>query len=870
MAAILDRTRVMFAEGVPAIDITTARCKAIVAVVCEFMEEAIAPFSDDVVSELRKGTAIVAVGGTGRGELCPASDVDLLFLDGGTASAPFRDAVSRCVQALYDARLQVGQSLRTIAECVTLAREEPEVATSLVEARHLWGSEKLVDQLQRSFAKTVVKKRQRAFILDCLTARVEEGPQSQELEPDVKNSRGGLRDLHLLRWLGFALTGRPELESLLKANLLTAEEVQTLRDAREFLTRIRIDLHLRADREQDRLTRDEQLRITRDRGIEESPTQRAVERLMQEYFQHSTNISRITRRFANRHRPRSMGRAARNLLVGHRADRYLRVHPDEVDTPARHLSKVCSSVESILRMYRLAALSDLAPSPRLMEGVSDAVPRLPADVSRESAQLFMDILGCPNSLPAILREMADNRLLDLLIPDFTHARCLMQFNQYHHYTVDEHTLRTIEVVTSYEQEDSPVGAAYRALKHKELVHLALILHDLGKGMKERHSIIGERIAERIGPRLGLQPKHVEQVMFLVRQHLEMADIAFRRDTADPDLLVKFSHQVGSPELLRMLFVLTAADVTGVGPGVWTDWKAELLSDLFNRCMLILSGKHYSYFEQERMQEVKRKVASIIVPIDSAYPEAERQSWIEKQLAGVSAYYLTCTSPEQIASDLDVIQRIDDQEIHVSGLNEEATQTVEYRIITRSKVATDGCFHRICGVLAAKRLEIIAADINTTDEGTIIDRFRVLDSDFSGNSPKERIDEVAQVLTKVLRGDETVDAVFHRNKRFGANRSQPTVSNLPARVVIDNASSDSRTIIDVFAHDCPGLLFRVSRVLYELDLSIDLAKISTHFDQVVDVFYVTERDDSKVLDGPRTDEIRQRLTALLEELSTPPS
>lgn len=859
----------MFDEGVLGIQIAGTLCEMIEGVVRDFMEEAIAPCPDEVRQSLRTSTAIVAVGGTGRGELSPSSDVDLLFLDGGgAASEPFREAVSRCVQFLYDARLQVGQALRTLPECLAIAREEPEVATSLVESRHLWGSEKLVDQLQRSFLRTVVKKRQRAFIQDCLRARIEEGPQSQELEPDVKNSRGGLRDLHLLRWIGMALTGSPELDALSRAGHLTKEEVRTLKGAWEYLTRIRIDLHLRAEREQDRLTRDEQLRITNDRGIEDSPTQRAVERLMQEYFQHSTQVSTITRRLANRHRPRSLRRSVKNLLVGHRADKYLRVYPDEIDTPARHLTKVCGSLESILRMYRLAALNGVSPSGRLVEGVATAVPNLLPTVSEEAARLFVDILGYSSSLAEIIRGMADNRLLDLLIPDFTHARCLMQFNQYHHYTVDEHTLKTIEVVTSYEQEDSPVGAAYRALKHKELVHLSLILHDLGKGMGESHSIVGERIAERIGPRLRLKQQQTEQVMFLVRQHLEMADIAFRRDTADPDLLVSFSHKVGSPDQLRMLYVLTAADVTGVGPGVWTDWKAELLSDLFDRCMLILSGKRYSYYEQERMQEVKKQVASTIVSVDPAHDERDWQKWIERQLAGVSAYYLTCTHPVRIAADLDIIQRLSDDEISVTGFNEPATEAVEYRIITRSAVATPGCFHRICGVLAAKRLEIIAADINTTDEGTIIDSFRVLDSDFSGRSPRERIDEVAALLKKVLRGDETVDEVFQRSRRFGSDHSRPVVSNLPARVVVDNDSSDSRTIIDVFAHNRPGLLYRVAKVLYELDLSIDLAKISTHFDQVVDVFYVTERDNSKLAEGPRIDEIRHRLAALLDELEGP--
>lgn len=858
------RVKAMFSAGAPGIQIAAAHCTGIEEFVLELLADALATLPRPELRALvEANAAIIAIGGTGRGELCPYSDVDLLLLDGGNASNPFRQVSSLLVQSCWDAGLKLGHATRTIRECLSLAKQDPAVATALVEARRLWGSEELFAKFERQFRQHVVTHRHKAFIEDCLAARLDSGPQAQELEPDVKNSIGGLRDLHLIRWLAFALCGARDIDSIRLHGLLNKDEARHLKAGWEFLTRIRIDLHLNAGRDQDRLTRDEQLRIATARAIPGTPEQRPVERLMQEYFQHATEIAGITRRFADRHRPRSLARRARDLLIGHRAEGVLRVSPEEIDARPRDLERLCASLDSILRMYKAAALYNVRLSPRVCDAIKMAAPQLPSAVSPYAGKLFLDILRCTAPLPQILRSMADTRVLDVLIPDFTHIRSLMQFNQYHHFTVDEHTLRAMEVVTTFETQDTPIGAAYRTLKHKELLHLALLLHDIGKGFVEDHCIVGERIALQLGPRLGLSPQQTEQVAFLVRQHLEMADVAFRRDITDEQLLVSFSHRCASPERLRMLYTLTAADVTAVGPGVWTDWKEDLLTELFDRCLLILSGKHYSYHEQERLLEIKQHVAELVVPDDPAQDPEEWRSWIDRQLAGFSAYYLTCTPPAVIAADLNVIRRLGPDDIHVQGMPESETRTVEYRILTRNAAAANGCFHRICGVLSAKRCSILSADINTTHDGVVVDTFRVIDTDFSGPIPVERIEEISDLIRRVLRREESIDDLFRRNRRFGSDEFNPAHSDLPTRVAIDTDSSDSRTIVDVFAHDRPGLLYRVARALHQLNVSVDLAKISTNFDQVVDVFYLTEQDGRKIVEESRLEEIRTRLLETLE-------
>jgi [protein-PII] uridylyltransferase len=864
-AEVRSRALELFAAGTPGIQVAAALCEDTERLLREFLQEAAAPLPAAEIERIEATSALVAVGGTGRGELSPFSDIDLLFLDEGGGRTRFREVASRVVQACWDAKLQLGHSVRSIADCVSLARQDREVATALIESRFLWGNSELCERLIRRFRRRVIEARQRPFVEDCLAARAADFPEpghpAQELEPNVKCSLGGLRDLHLLRWLGYALFGARDLDALRLQGLLTMDEAHAVRSAWEFLTRVRFDLHVAAGKPQDLLTRDEQLRITGERGVAGTEGQRPVERFMQEYFRHTSALAQITRRFAARHRPRSVWSRVSAAVFSHRAEGVLRVTTEEIDAPPRHFARLCGSVESVLRLYKAAALYGLLPSPRLVDAIQSAVAGFPEELSAEAAGLFMDILRCTRRLGPVLRSMYETGLLELVIPDMRHARCLMQFNQYHHYTVDEHTLRAVEIAAGFATAGGPIGAAYAGIRHKEVLHLALVLHDLGKGFVEHHWDVGRRIALRIGERLRLPAPHREQVAWLVHKHLEMSHTALRRDITDPNLLLEFSHDVGTPEMLAMLYVLTAADITAVGPGAFTDWKAELLTDLFDRCMLILSGKYGSYHEEERLREIKQRVAAALV---AAQPgTTATSSALETQLGALSAYYLTCTPPDRIAADAHVLRTLGPGEIYTHGEYQPETGTVEYRVLTRDPAAADGCFHKMAGVLAAKRLEILSADISTTRDGAVIDSFRVHDRDHAGAVPPERIADVARTLERTLRNEVSVESLFQRHRKFGTQDRPPPVSNLPLRVVLDNDSSGSRTVIDVFAHDRPGLLYTVARALYELRLSVDLARISTHYDQVVDVFYVREAHGRKVEDGARLQEIGASLTARLE-------
>lgn len=868
VAEIRERARQQFANGATGVQTATTLSDGMRAFVVEQWLEALATVDPAVAKSLEQRSAIVAVGGTGRGELAPYSDIDIMFLHEPAVGEPFKEVANRCMHSLYDAQVDLGRSLRTPKDAIAMALEDSTVATSLVEMQPLWGSTELVANLKRTFERKVVRSRRSAFFESSITNREEEieegGGTVQQLEPDIKCSRGGLRDLHLLRWVGFAWYGEPEIDSLRQSGGLSSDEARTLIAAQEFLTKIRVDLHFTAGKAQDRLSREEQVRIATHRKIEATPARLPVERFMQEYFQHTFAISSIVARFIARHRRPNWKKRLLSLLLERRQDGHYFISPTQLEVSSRRLDFVCGSLPQVLRLFLTATRHDVVVAPRVLERIRQATPEFSSVLDSECSQLFMAILEPPTRLAETLRAMYETGVLEVVLPEFKRVRCLLQFNAYHSYTVDEHTLRAMSIIASFENETGPIGAAYGEIKLKSLLHLALLLHDVGKGSIEDHSELGASIAERIAMRLGLPEPQRQLLMFLIRKHLVMADVAFRRDIADPGELARFSHMIGSPEWLSMLYVLTVADISAVGPGIWNDWKSGLLTDLYDRSMLILSGKHPTFFEEERLSKVREHVVKKLTPQVGTPEEREQLSqWVEQHLKQFPAHYLLGTPRDRIAADLEIVRRLQPGEIVVEGTHDLETDTVEYRVILDQQHSV-GCFHRIAGTLTSQRLEILSAQICTTTDGIVVDVFSVRDTDFTGPVPPHRMDDVGQAIRRVLRKEVKVDEMFQRSRRFNWQSTKAPIGELPNRVTIDNDSSHRCNVIGVFAHDRPGLLYTISRAAYRLELSIELAKIATHLDQVLDVFYVTDRAGQKITDEARLASIQAELNNTLAE------
>lgn len=826
------------------------------------MRDALREIPDQLQTLLLQSTAVVAIGGSGRQDCAPYSDADILFLSSRGAPDAFAACVAQVVRDSWDAGLKLGHSVRNLNDTTRMARQDTHFATSLVDLRCLWGSESLVEELQRRFQREVISSHARRFIDDCIASRLHEraehGEAVLQLEPDIKRSFGGLRDLHLIRWVGRARFGASDLDSLKEKGALSPDDTRRLIYAWDYLTSIRVNLHLHAGKPHDILTRDDQLRIAEERAIAGTAGQRPVERFMQEYFHHSQAIADISSRFIARHRQHPMLRQAVRFVMSYQVENRYQISPEVIDVLPRHLEEVCGSLEELLRLYELAIEHGVLPSPLLMDAIRERTKLMQdAPLSARTGQTFLSILRRSTGLAGILRSMYDTGVLELVLPAMRHTRCLLQFNQYHAYTVDEHTLRAIAAATAFEKEAGSLGRAYREIQHKELLHLALLLHDAGKGYEEDHSEVGARLAVEAAQRLGLPDHQRDLLVLLVHRHLLMATLAFRRDTADPEILLNFSHEVGSPDALKLLYVLTAADITAVGPGVWNDWKGELLASLYDRSMTWLSGKGQMFQESDRLSQVIEEV----LPDALASGLIEREAVTRLQLS--PSHYLLSTTPERIAQDLKIIQDRSPEDITIQARYDEETATIEYRVITSESVGA-GLFHKITAVLSAKRMEILSAQICTFSDGVVIDSFRVRDYDHEGAVPAFRIEDVDKWLRKAIRDELDVESLFRSRARFAPNIVKGPVSNLPLRIVIDNETSDRYTVIDVFAHDRPGLLYRITRTLFELDLSVVLAKISTHFDQVVDVFYVTDFRGRRISDSQRLRVIRAVLMQEIQE------
>ncbi|HEV7224480.1 MAG TPA: [protein-PII] uridylyltransferase [Pirellulales bacterium] len=848
------------AEGASGVEVSAALADLLDAVALDLFDAALADLGEDGPGGLRSEVALVPHGGYGRRDVAPYSDVDLMILHSPAAAARVAPLAQRMLQDLFDAGLMLGQSARTPVQACQLARKDPIVWTSLVEARYLAGSAGLFAAFFRRFQKQA-QRRSAGLIAAVEKARGEERLQYGEtvylLEPNVKRSRGGLRDIQLIRWIGFARYGAADLQALLARGALLAEDEAVLAGAAEFLLRLRNEMHFHARKSIDNLDRAEQVRLAAAYGYAGDAGLLPVEQFMREYFRLTEAASQIATRFAANSRRGPRWGELLAPLFSHQFERDFRIGPAQITANPRGLAKLRGDPAEILRLADLANLYDKPIARATCEAIRQAVPGLPDEVSPETSSRFISLLSQGTRLGELLRSLHEMGVLEKIIPAFGHARCLLQFNEYHKYTVDEHSLRAVEQATDFQRDEGPLGLVYRHIKKKWLLHLALLLHDLGKGYEEDHSEVGLRIAHETAARLGLSQADSETLAFLVHKHLMMSHLAFRRDTSDNQLVLSFAVEVGSPEVMQMLFVLTAADLAAVGPGVLNAWKVEVLADLHRRAMQHLAGQSPAINSEEFLQKRRDDVLAALDGSD----EAQRK-WFETQLAAAPYAYLQSSSPERVIEDLAPLRSLAHGEVRASGRYQPDTKTVEYKVGAHEDIAP-GVFHKLAGALAARGLQILSAEIHTLAEGLIFDRFFVHDPDFAGEPPPGRIEEVCRALAAALR-DPGAKPAFRRVWRAGPRRGQAPLPASPTRVRIDNSTSERFTILDVFAADRTGLLYAIGRSLFGAGLSVAVAKIGTYLDQVVDVFYVTDREGRKILDEARLAEIRERLLRDLEE------
>jgi [protein-PII] uridylyltransferase len=806
---------------------------------------------------------VVALGGYGRRELAPYSDIDLMFLYRSGAEEAAKSFVRAVLHPLWDCGFQVGHSVRTIADSIELGNADATVKTSMMEARFLSGSADLFQDFHGRYLRKVVARNTDVFLDQKLEERRREYEKFGEtvylLEPNVKKSKGGLRDLHLLQWAGMARYRAPTTRELSDRGILSRADSIALTEAREFLWRVRALLHVHGGTAQEILSFDEQVWLAEHFGFQDQPHLLAVEQFMQRYYLHTMGLHERCMRFVERCRSVPLWRRLTQFLPAPRVDQYFVVRSGLLTVADEHRAKVLESPALLLRLFDLARGKNLTIVPPLLEDIHRHVDHVAAEAYRtpEVSRTFLRIMAGPGTAPT-LESMHRAHLLEKLVPAMGTVRGLMQFNHYHKYTVDEHSLLAVGRTEALGQEQNVLGEVYRSIKRKDILHLAVLMHDLGKGQEDDHSDVGKRLAEEVAVRLGLDDQDTRTLSFLVHRHLLMAHTAFRRDPNDVKVVLPFAREVGTPEVLKKLLALTAADIAAVGPGVLTKWKESLLIELYVRTMPEVSGEREAHGAPERFLQVAEE---IVRHPALAGQEGVDRAWVEGQLKQFPERYIYGTTPARIATHLAAVRRLHAGDVIVEADFNQELGTCEYAVITHDEL-TPGIFSKIAGVMAGSGLQILDAQILTRVDGIVVDTFQVTDPDYHGAPPLDRRQTIRDRIAAVLKGWEHVDDVLRRGARLKMTRSLPKARQA-TEVRIDNETSDGFTIIDVFADDRQGLLYVITNAIFQLGVSIHAARISTRLDQVADVFYVTDRHGKKLDDHGELERLRTGVERAIE-------
>lgn len=816
-------------------------------------------------STIQDRIAIVAQGGYGRAQMNPFSDVDLLVLMADKPTPGEQAFVRSLLYLLWDmTKLELGHATKRVDEATDCIGRDLDSTTALLELRLLYGSEKMVTTVRRKVAKLLRGPAEKWFveskINESINRKEKYGSSIYLLEPNVKEGEGGLRDVHSLKWLSFALLQSSELEALVDCGALRAEELERLYEATDFHLSIRSALHLAEGRKIDVLSFSKQAIVAGDLGYESDTTLLAEEKMMKDYYRHARTIDRYsqkaTRAITAKFHRRSGGvlEAMRRRSLNEQY--YIKGGLLFQKRPGADYFR--DNPQRVIDVFRTAIHAGVAVSDDLKHVLEECVEVTDSDEFRTDPHVrdaFMDILSQHEGVGPTVHAMHETGVLANYMPEFRKLFCLVRIDHYHRYTVDEHLIKTL-----YELEDLyRTGAGQRPelareahdVKRWDLLNLSLLLHDIGKGEGHGHVLRGAVISQKMTQRMGLPAEDREVVRQLILQHLKMVHMSQRRDLEDPHVIAEMAGTVPDPELLRMLYILTYCDTRAVGPGAWSDWKGMLLFDLYRKTVLLLEGRPFitsvnQDFRDRLSDEIFRDAAG-------ALTEAE----IAQFLNNASEKYLATISPQGILRHIKMQQETSEESPvswHVedpSGMN--------YTEITTVGQDVRGLLSNLCGALSSKDINILGMQAFSTKDGYAIDIFQV--TDLRGNKlpPGFRLDRLKQEVNNVLKKRKTATEAFPMRKRPTAPQRDVAVVK-PTQILINNDDSPDYTILEVKAYDRPGLLFDITGLCNEQGYYIHLAMITTEAYRVVDVFYITDLEFNKLSLGQT-----KKLSTGLEEI-----
>jgi [protein-PII] uridylyltransferase len=860
-----------FEKGGTGADCVRDNAALVDAIVCALADVTVHDVFETAGPTRGEQLAIVAVGGYGRGEMAPFSDIDLMFLLPYKRTPRVEQIVEYMLYLLWDLGLKVGHSVRSADEAIRQANADLTIRTALLETRHLWGDMALFRGFRRRFQREVVHGHGPAFIEGKLAERDARhqrlGDTRYVLEPNLKEGKGGLRDLQTLFWIAKYLYEVDEVRELVRRGVLLAEEARRFAKAQNFLWTARCHLHYLTGRAEERLTFDVQALIGARMGYTDHAGARGVERFMKHYFLVAKDVGDLTRIFcaaleADWKRPRRLSifrrlRVEKELQgfvvdgdrLSVRDERHFRDHPADM-----------------VRLFHTAHVHGIDVHPAALRAITRALGALDAGVrdDPEANGLFLEILTGRKDPEGTLRRMNEAGVLGRFVPDFGRVVAQMQYDMYHVYTVDEHTLQAVGILhkigTGALREALPFATeVMQKVVSRRALMVAMVLHDICKGRGGDHSVLGARVAERLGPRFGLTAEETETAAWLVRWHLALSSAAFKRDVDDETTVQDLVDLVQSPERLRQLLVLTAADIMAVGPGRWNAWKATLLQNLFANVEERLVG---GFVDSQpagpsRVARVRRAQDALRAQLKD-WPGEE----IDAHLAqGYPAYWLAFDAGTyERQARLMRRARRDGSPLNLDTRVDRAREVTEITLYTPDH---PGLFARLAGAFAVSGATIVDARIFTMADGMALDVFSVQDAAGGSFSSADRLAKLAVNVERTLSGELRPLQELARRKPSIPARTR--VFRVPPRVLIDNAASSTHTVIEVNGKDRPGLLYDLTRSLTGLSLQIASARISTYGAQVIDVFYVRDLFGLKVTHKGQLARIRERL---LEALADP--
>ncbi|MBA9065186.1 MULTISPECIES: [protein-PII] uridylyltransferase [Methylobacterium] len=807
--------------------------------------------------------AVVATGGYGRGTMAPGSDIDLLFLLPYKQTAWSESVVEGMLYVLWDLKLKVGHATRSVEECLREARADMTIRTALLEARYLFGTRILYEELVTRFDAELVVGSAAEFVEAKLRERdmrvSKAGTSRYLVEPNVKDGKGGLRDLNTLFWIAkYTYRVRDQLE-LVSAGLFTPEEYALFERCDEFLWRVRCHMHFVTKRAEERLSFGLQPRIAERFGYEPRGGLSGVERFMKAYFRIAKDVGDLTAivcaELEARHAKRT---PVLDRWIGRFRDRFRATAMEAEDFWIDH-GRVNLRAEdaferdpvNLIRLFWLADRHNLAihPDAKRLANRSLRLVNPSLRVDPEANRLFVEILTSRNAPEEALREMNEAGVLGRFIPDFGRIVAMMQFNMYHHFTVDEHLLRTVGVLADIEsgrvQETYPlVSRLVHTIHNRMALYVAILLHDIAKGRPEDHSIAGAAIAEKLCPRFGLNQAETETVRWLVEHHLLMSMTAQSRDLSDAKTIERFAASVQSLERLKLLTILTVADITAVGPGVWTAWKGTLIRTLYDETEVYLSGGHSEIARTDRVRLVQ-------MGLREQLPGWASEEFDIYAARHSQAYWLKVDGTRQLKNAIFLRDVVRDGRTSATDVALDPVRGVTE--ITIYSPDHPRLLAIVTGACAAAGSNIVDAQIFTTTDGFALDTIFISRAFERDEDELRRTKRITAAIERALKGEIRIADLVADKHPTASTRAK--TFPVPPDVIIDNALSSRETVVEITGLDRPGLLYELTTAFSRLSLNITSAHVATFGERAVDVFYVTDLTGTRVTQPDRQAAIR---------------